>query len=88
VTSDREKVRADVRGGSARESHLVALNFALGVIFKVSVALVPAFDDLAELVCECGVEEVVHAQARARRLRRVGGADAFLGSADTANVPI
>lgn len=54
----------------------------------MSVALVPAFDDLAELVCECGVEEVVHAQARARRLRRVGGADAFLGSADTANVPI
>ena len=41
-------------------SHLVALNFALGVILKVAVALVPPFHDLAELVCERGVEEVVH----------------------------
>jgi hypothetical protein len=43
------------------ESHLVALNFAFGVIFKISVALVPPFYNLAELVCERGVEEVVHA---------------------------
>jgi hypothetical protein len=43
------------------ESHLVALNFAFGVIFKVSVALVPPFHNLTELFCECGVEEVVHA---------------------------
>jgi hypothetical protein len=44
-----------------REFHLVALNFAFGVIFKVSVALVPPLHDLAELVCKSGVEEVVDA---------------------------
>jgi hypothetical protein len=44
-----------------REFYLIALNFSLGVIFKVSVALVPPFRDLAELVCESGVEEVVDA---------------------------
>jgi hypothetical protein len=44
-----------------REFHLVALNFAFGVIFKVPIALVPSFHDLAELVCESGVEEVVDA---------------------------
>lgn len=44
-----------------RKTHLVALNFAFGVIFKVSVAFVPSFHNLTELVCECGVEEMVHA---------------------------
>jgi hypothetical protein len=44
-----------------REFHLIALDFALGVVFKVPVALVPSFHDLAELVCESGVEEVVDA---------------------------
>lgn len=44
-----------------RGSHLVALNFAFGIIFKVSVALIPPFHNLAELVCESGVEEVVNA---------------------------
>jgi hypothetical protein len=44
-----------------RDFHLVAFNFAFGVVFKVSVALVPSFHDLAELVCESGVEEVVDA---------------------------
>ena len=43
-----------------REFHLVTLNFAFGVIFKVSVALVSSFHDLAELVCESGVEEVMN----------------------------
>ena len=44
-----------------REFHLVALNFGFGVIFKVSVTLVPSFHDLTELVCESGVEKVVDA---------------------------
>lgn len=48
-------------GTSARESHLVALNFALGVIFKVAVALIAPFHDLAELFSKRRVEEVVHA---------------------------
>ena len=43
------------------ESHLVALNFAFGVIFEMPVTLVPPFYNLAELVCERGVEEVVYA---------------------------
>jgi hypothetical protein len=49
------------RGTSAEGSHLVALNFALGIILKVSVSLVAPFHDLAELVSECGVEEVMYA---------------------------
>lgn len=48
-------------GAKIRGFHLVALNFAFSVIFKVSVALVPSFHDLAELVCESSVEEVVDA---------------------------
>jgi hypothetical protein len=44
-----------------RKFHLIALNFAFGVVFEISVALVPSFYDLAELVCESGVEEVVDA---------------------------
>jgi hypothetical protein len=44
----------------APESHLVALDFALGVILKVSVALVPTFYNLAELVGKSGIEEVVY----------------------------
>ncbi len=52
---------AGARTRRIRASHLVALNFAFGVIFKVSVAFVPPFHDLAELVRERGVEEVVHA---------------------------
>jgi len=47
-------------GTSARESHLVALNFPLGVIFKVAVALIAPFHDLAELFSKRRVEEVVH----------------------------
>ena len=43
------------------ETHLVALNFAFSVIFKVSVAFVPSFHNLTELVCERSVEEMVHA---------------------------
>jgi hypothetical protein len=52
---------AGARTHRIREFHLVTLNFAFGVIFKVSVALVPSFHDLAELVRESGVEEVVDA---------------------------
>ena len=46
------------------------------------VALVPSLDDLAEFFRERGVEEVVHAQAGARRLCGVGRANAFLGCAN------
>jgi hypothetical protein len=74
-------------GRGARGSHLVALNFAFGIILKVSVTLIPAFNNLAELVCECGIEEVVDTQTRARRFRRIGRAYTFLGSAD-AVVPV
>jgi len=77
-------VHSRARDESARESHLVALNFALGVILKVSVALIASFHDLAKFVAKCGVEEVMHAQARTRRFRGVRGAYAFLGSADAA----
>jgi hypothetical protein len=75
-----------MEGEGARESHLVALNFVFGIILKVSVTLIPTFDDLAELVCECGVKEVVDTQTRARRFRRIGGAYTFLGSADAVTV--
>jgi len=40
----------------APEAYLVALNFAFGVILKVSVALVPSFHNLAELIGKSGVE--------------------------------
>src|SRR5579863_2157760 len=67
---------------SAEDSHLVPLNFALGIIVKVSISLVAPFHDLVELVSKCGVEEVMHAQARARRFRGICGAYAFLGRTD------
>ena len=53
--------RAGARTRRIRDFHLVALNFSFCVIFKLSVALVPSFHYLAELVCESGVEEVVDA---------------------------
>jgi hypothetical protein len=67
---------------SFEASHLVALDFTLGIVLEVPVALVPTLDDLTELFCECGVKEVVYAQAGARCFCGVGGADAFLGRAN------
>ena len=64
---------------SKHSSHLIALDFPLGVVLEVPVALVPALDDLTELFRERGVKQVVHAQAGARGFCRVGGADPFLG---------
>ena len=78
----------DTRTRQTRETNLVALYLAFGVIFKVSVALVPPLHNLTELVCECGVEEMVHAQPRARCFRRVGGTDALLSSADSVDLSL
>ena len=63
--------------------HLVSLDLAFGVIFKVAVPLEPPLDDLSKLVCERRVvEQVVHAQSRAGGFARVGWADPFLRRSD------
>lgn len=64
-------------------AHLVSDDLALGVVLKVAVALEAALDNLAELRSKrVVVEEVVHAEAGARRLRRVRRANAFLRRAN------
>ena len=62
------------------ETHLVALDLALGVVLEMTVPLEASFDKLPELDGKVVkvVDEVVHPQARARRFRRVGGSDALL----------
>ena len=74
----RREVRAECVG-----AHLVTEDLALGVVFEVTVALEAALDQPAELLRKVlVVEQVVHAQARERRLGRVRRADALLGRAD------
>ena len=65
------------------KAHLVANDLALGVILKVTVTLESTLDDLTELGCKgLVVEQMVHAQARARRFARVRRTNALLGRAD------
>ena len=64
-------------------AHLIPDDLALGVVLEVAVAFEPTFDDLAEFGGKgFMVEEVVDAEARARRLGRVRRANALLGGPD------
>ena len=62
--------------------YLVSQDLTLGVVFKVSVPLEPALDELAKFVGKGGVKEVVDAQSGAGGFARVGWADSFLGRSD------
>ena len=65
------------------KAHLVANDLAFGVVLKVAVALESALDDLTELGCKgLVIEQMVHAQARARRLGGVRRTNTLLGCAD------
>ena len=64
-------------------THLVAHDLTLGVVFEVTVALETALDKLAEIGGErLVVEEMMHAQAGARRLGRVRGTNSLLRRSD------
>lgn len=66
----------------SRVFYLVSQDLTLGVVFKMSVPLEPALDELAEFVGKGGIEEVVHAESGAGSFARVGWADPFLCRSD------
>ena len=83
VSNRRSQQRRNPTKQYKSVTHLVPHDLSLGVILEVAVPLEPVLHERAKLLREGAVlEQVVHAQTRARRLGRVRRADALLGRAD------
>jgi hypothetical protein len=67
---------------SGTRTNLILLDLAFGIIFKVTVSLEPALDQLPELFRETRVVQVVNSKTGSRRLARVSWSDTSLGCTD------
>jgi hypothetical protein len=64
------------------KTDLVLFDFPFGIVFKVTVSLEPALDQLPKLFREAGVVQVVDSQTGSRSLARVSWSDTSLGRSD------